>query len=233
VELLHAIAAQPRLYNLARTDSPTNCELCRVYIKFSHDGHSCDVAARLLSSSRDRIPTTTLTAQCLKEALTALEDGQARGLVVYKLDRLARNLTIQETTLALAWGLDATVYAVDLGEVQRDDPDDPMKAALRQMVGVFAQLERGMIAARLRAGRRLKAARGGYAGGAPPFGWRAEGRELVADAEEQATRERIIDLRGEGLSLRTIAAVLAAEGRRSKRGGRWYRETLRQVLAAS
>ena len=64
-----------------------------------------------------------------------VEDGTASGLVVYKLDELARSLTVQEGTLAKVWGLGGSVFSVDLGEVARDDPDDPMRTAMRQMVG--------------------------------------------------------------------------------------------------
>jgi len=35
------------------------------------------------------------------------------------------------------------------------------------------------------AGKAQKVAKGGYGGGRPPFGWRAEGKELVPDAREQ------------------------------------------------
>src|SRR5688572_22577813 len=83
-----------------------------------------------------------------------------------------------------AWALGATVYAVDLGEVPRDDPDDPMRTALRQMVGVFAQLERGTVVARLRAGRRRKHELGGYAFGAPAYGQRTVEGVLVPDETE-------------------------------------------------
>lgn len=166
----------------------------------------------------------------LLDALASLESGEAGGLVTYRLDRLARKLTVQEATLARVWSLGGSVFAVDLGEVPQDDPDDPMRTALRQMIGVFAQLDRGMIAARLRAGRRMKAVSGGYAGGAPRFGQRAEGRELVPDEAELATAERIHELANEGRSSRQIADVLNAEGRRSKRGGTWSSATVCRVL---
>ncbi len=168
----------------------------------------------------------------LHEALAAVKHGPAEGVVVYRLDRLARKLTVQEATLAKVWEMRATVFAVDIGEVPRDDPDDPMKTALRQMIGVFAQLERGMIAARLRAGRQLKADRGGYAGfGAPPFGTRAVDGELIDDPGERQAVERALVLRASGASLRTIAAVLTEEGYRPKRTDRWHPESLRRVLA--
>jgi len=107
-----------------------------------------------------------------------------------------------------------------------------MRTAMRQMVGVFAQLERGMIAARMRAGRRLKAERGGYTGGGIPLGYRAAGGELVVHADEAATRARIFELRDEGLSLRMIASALEQEGHPPKKGGRWHAESIRKVLLA-
>lgn len=170
------------------------------------------------------------TRRGLLEALNAIEDRQADGLIVARLDRLARNLTVQEGTLAKVWNLGGTVFSVDLGEVAQDDPDDPVRTALRQMVGVFAQLERGMIAARLRAGRRQKAEQGGYAYGAPPFGFRAEDGELVPDAIEQETIRRAVDLRNEGKSLRAIGAALESEGRRPRRSERWHPRTIGAVL---
>jgi DNA invertase Pin-like site-specific DNA recombinase len=167
----------------------------------------------------------------LPEALTALRDGRGDGLVVARLDRLARNLSVQEAVLAKVWDLRCDVYAVDLGLVARDDPDDPMRTALRQMVGVFAQLERSMISKRLRDGRRHKAEQGGYAYGAPGLGYRAEGGELVADDAEQAVVNRIRELHAAGQSTRQIAATLEAEGHRTKRGGSWQSMTVARVIA--
>lgn len=169
----------------------------------------------------------------LLDALAFIEAGEVSGLVAYRLDRLARKLTVQEATLARAWSLGACVFAVDLGEVAQDDPDDPMRTALRQMVGVFAQLDRGMIAARLRAGRRMKAESGGYAGGAPRFGQRAEGRALVPDDTEQETLKRIVTLAEAGMSSRRIADALNCEGRPSKRGSVWSSATVCRVLRAA
>ncbi len=165
----------------------------------------------------------------LAAALVDVEDG-AGALVVAKLDRLARQLTVQEAVLAQVWRLGARVFSADAGEVLRDDPDDPMRTAMRQMVGVFAQLERATITARLRAGRKAKVTRGGYAYGAPRLGMRAEDRALVADPGEQATIARMVELRGQGLSLRQICNALEAEGRPTKRGGQWHPTVVARVL---
>jgi DNA invertase Pin-like site-specific DNA recombinase len=111
-----------------------------------------------------------------------------------------------------------------------DDPDDPMRTAMRQMMGVFSQLERSMLTARMRAGRQMKADKGGYAFGAPPLGYEAHDGALIRKEEEQATVHRIMSLRGEGRSLREIARVLADEGHAPKRSNRWHPQTLAAII---
>jgi DNA invertase Pin-like site-specific DNA recombinase len=171
------------------------------------------------------------TREGLYEALEAVK-GSAEGLVIYNLDRLARNLSVQEAILASVWESGAAVFSLgDGGEVLQDDPDDPMRTAMRQMRGVFAQLERAMIAKRMRDGRRRKAELGGFAFGSPAYGYRAENRSLVPADVEQAALIRIRELRASGASLREIAEALTAEGYRPKRSTKWHPETLRRIVA--
>jgi len=103
----------------------------------------------------------------LTEALAAIRFNGAQGLVVTTLDRLARSLTVQEAILAQVWSAGGKVFATDDGEVLADDPDDPARTFIRQVMGAVGQLERGLIARRLRRGRQHKAETGGYAWGAP------------------------------------------------------------------
>lgn len=166
----------------------------------------------------------------------AVESGHAEGAVVARLDRLARKLTVQEAALAHLWRAGGSVFAVDGGEVLQDDSDDPMRTAMRQMVGVFSELERSMIAKRMRDGRRAKAERGGYAFGRPGYGFKAEGGELVTDDAQQAALRRIRELRAEGRSYREMADILTAEGHKPKgnkteTSGKWHPESLRRIVA--
>ena len=168
----------------------------------------------------------------LAEALRALRDGDADGLVVYRLDRLARDLVLQEQLLAEIRHLGRRVFTTSAAEAGylEDDPDDPSRKLIRQILGAVDDYERGMIALRLRSGRRAKAARGGFAYGSPPLGFRAEGGELVPVDDEQATLRRVVDLHAQGASLRSIAETLNAEGRRTKRGARWHPQTVARIL---
>lgn len=169
-------------------------------------------------------------------ALTVIRSGDADGIIVRDLDRLARAVTVQEAILAEVWRWNGVMYTAT-GEVPKDDPDDPMRTAMREMMAVFSGLERRMIAKRMRDGRRAKAARGGHAEGSIPFGWRTDPDNpsnphgaLAAEDTERAAVARMLALDAEGRSLREIAAVLTAEGVPTKRGGRWQANTVRRIL---
>lgn len=166
----------------------------------------------------------------LMDALGWISTGRADGVAAPNLDRVARELTIQEAVLALVWAHGGRAFTADHGEHLEDDDDDPMRTAMRQMRGVFAQLERGLIRKRLKDGRAIKAEAGGYAGGAPRYGLRAEGGELVVDPAEQVGEARATELRAAGLSLQTIAEALQIEGVPTKRGGPWSKGMVARVL---
>ena len=168
-------------------------------------------------------------------ALTAAIDliaiGKAEGLVCYSLDRLAREITVQEAILAKVWEeAGGQVFTTDHGEVQRDDPDDPMRTAMRKMAGVMYELDRRLVVARLRRGRRLKAERGGFAGGGVRYGFTTDRKQLVPDQAEQEIARRIRRLHRGGLSIRKITDQLNAEQVPAKRGGTWHPTTVARVL---
>ncbi|MFE6157065.1 recombinase family protein [Streptomyces sp. NPDC057889] len=170
----------------------------------------------------------------LGAALSWIEDKKVDGIVAPNLDRLARELVVQEAALAQTWKHGGRAFMADQGEIVPDDPEDPMRTAMRQMMGVFAQLDRGMTVAKLRRGRRIKGEKGEYAYGAPPYGWQAHKKNLTEEEMEQAGRARARQLRDEDeLSFREICEVLEAEEIRPKRGERWHPETVRRLLANS
>jgi hypothetical protein len=129
----------------------------------------------------------------LSEALNALEDGMAEGINVARLDRLARTLIVQEG-LSKVWSLSGGVFSTDSGEVMEDDPDDPLRTALRQMIGVFGQLERSMIASRFGPVEGRSTLRVDTPTEHRPFGFRAEGRALVPVEDEQMIIARMREL---------------------------------------
>lgn len=172
------------------------------------------------------------TRAALAEALHLLKDRIAGGLVVYRLDRLARDLVLQEQLLAEVRRMGAEPFTTSAAEAGylADDPGDPSRRLIRQVLGAVNEYERAMIALRLRSGRAAKASKGGFAYGSPAYGQRAVDRALVADQAEQDVIRQIRSRRGDGASLREIAAELNAAGIRPKRGSAWHPQTVSRVI---
>lgn len=166
----------------------------------------------------------------LAEAFAGLAAGRASCLVVYRLDRLARDLVLAETLVQRLRDQGTPVRSASEPDLDTDT-DDPTKVLVRQVLGAISQYERQVIRGRMLAGKAAKAARGGYVGGRPRFGWRAEGGQLVADEAEQAVVRRARELRGRGLSLRAIGAQLGASGVSPRGGGRWGPTQVSRILA--
>lgn len=169
----------------------------------------------------------------LAEVLGALRDREAVGVVVPRLDRLARDLIVQESLLAEFWRGGWDVWSATPSEAHylMDDPEDPSRTLIRQVLGAVSQYERAMIRLRLASGRRRKGETGGYAFGAPPLGYRSVDNALVKDADEQRVLRRMRALKREGQSLRQIGDTLLAEGLQPKRGERWHPTTVARALA--
>lgn len=169
----------------------------------------------------------------LAEALEALRSGPASALVVVRLDRLAPDVILQEQLLREIWNSGSEVYSCSVSEghyLTRDDPEDPSRKLIRTILGAVAAYERDMISLRLRAGRRRKADRGGFAYGSPPFGFRSEGGELVPEAREQQVAALITQLRREGASLPRICSTLEEAGHQPRRGQRWHPTVVQRII---
>lgn len=182
-----------------------------------------------LSGTLEAIDRPGLTA-----AIEAVKDG-ADGIVVADLDRFARALTVQEAALAVIWKEGGRVFlASQASEVHANDPDDPARGFIRQVMGAVAEFEKNQAVKRMRDGKRAKAAAGGKAVGAYAFGWRGEGsgrqRDAAPDPAEQETVRRILALRDDGHSYREIAALLSADNASTRFGrDRWAPMTIKRI----
>lgn len=172
----------------------------------------------------------------LASALEMLTSGSAKGLVVYRLDRLARDLVLQEQLLMEIRRKDAEVFSTAGGEQDylKDDPDDPSRRLIRQILGAVNEYERGMIRLRLRRGRERKAERGEYAGGRPSFGYAAIAGELVAAPEEQQVIDEARKLRASGASIRAIGTELTRRGYTTRTGKvQWHPTQVARLLQST
>jgi DNA invertase Pin-like site-specific DNA recombinase len=166
------------------------------------------------------------TRQGLATALARVERGDAAALVVYRYDRLARDLILQETVISRLEAGGASVLSVT--EPAMAD-DDATRVLIRQVMGAFSQYEKTLIRGRMTSGRDAKKAAGGYVGGRPPYGWQAVGAELVPNPSESAVVDTVDRMRADGASYRTIAAALADAGHTTRTGGQWDPAQVRRI----
>jgi DNA invertase Pin-like site-specific DNA recombinase len=166
----------------------------------------------------------------LQEALTAIAERRASGLVVRRLAVLGTRDLLQDVVFALILRYGGALFTCEEGMLDWDSPADANRRDARQALRALTLLDHCVRAMRARIRRRRKVARGGYAGGAPRFGLRAEAHELVVEPTEQAALDRIAELRQAGVSFRAIAASLHEEGFQPKRSDRWHPETIRRIV---
>jgi site-specific DNA recombinase len=137
-------------------------------------------------------------------------------------DRLSRDLYFQlfiEKELKKAGKSYLAIYQESLSE-----GDSPMINAMRQMAGVFAELEKNMIVRRLANGRKHKTlARGIKASGNVPFGYAYAGKgtrdkRVVVDLDQAEIVREMFGMASNGVSVRQIARAMTDRGVVNSRG---------------
>jgi site-specific DNA recombinase len=156
-----------------------------------------------------------------QEMLIALLSNGTRNVLIERMDRIARDIVIQESILK-----DLIRRGFELISVSEPDlcSSDPYRSAMRQMLGVFAELDRKTIVLKLRAARNRKKAQTGRCEGRKPFGH--------YDGESEI-RTRILGLRVSGGNYENIAKALNGEGLKTRSGGQWYPATVRRILLSN
>jgi DNA invertase Pin-like site-specific DNA recombinase len=170
--------------------------------------------------------------QGLPIAMAFIAQGVADGIVVWKLDRLARDVVLQETILRDITRKGGRLYSTHQAEQETlDEPNEPQRQLIRVILGAIASYESAMVRSRMMAGKRLKSTNGGYIGGPTPFGTQnGPDGELEPNEDEVVTLRRMVELREQGLGYLKIANALNAEGLSTRSGSPWQPTTIRTIL---
>jgi DNA invertase Pin-like site-specific DNA recombinase len=145
--------------------------------------------------------------------------GSVNTIVIEKMDRLARDLMVQEVTVA-----DLNKQGVNLISVMEPDlmASDSSRILMRQLMGAVAQYDKNQIVSKLRGARQRMKLKTGRCEGRKPFGYRKGEREVVS---------RMNELRAAGMGFDRIAATLNAEGIKTRTPGKkWHGNAVNQIL---
>jgi len=177
-----------------------------------------------ISGTKDELDRPTF-----QDMITDVLSNGVKTIVVESLDRLARELMIQEQILMYLARKDICLISANTGEDVTDAVrSDPMKKALIQIQGVFAELDKSQLVNKLRKGReKVKQDRG-----------KCEGRKHYGEnsEEERTIMRRITYLRRlsrgqqKRMSFQKIADVLNDDGIKTILGKNWTAMGVKNVI---
>lgn len=160
----------------------------------------------------------SLSRPGMERLLAMVDRGEVQTVIIAKLDRLTRSVKDLATLLE-------RFQKRNVGLVSVSESLDTKSAAGRLVLNIMcavSQWEREAIGERTRDAMRHKKAKGERVG-AVPYGFRIadDGRTLIEDRDEQATLQRIRNMKAAGLSVRAIASALNEQGYRTRKGTAW------------
>ena len=155
------------------------------------------------------------------EMMGLLLNNGVRTVLVERLDRLGRDLMVQESVIA-----DFQRKGLTLVRVSEPDLliDDPSRILMRRMLGAFFEYEKTLLVAKLRGARQRVKAENGRCEGKKPYGTFPGESDVI---------ERMRQLRRDKQAVDTIAETLNAEGVKPRAGALWHSMTVYRILKAN
>lgn len=145
-----------------------------------------------------------------------------RTIVVESLDRLARQYDIQQQLATYLASKELTLISANTGEdITAALMGDPMRRALVQIQGIFAELDKNLLVAKLRKARERKRARGERVEGKKPYGFYQD---------EGPIHQSILRLASCGVKSDDIAKNLNDIKTFTRSGKPWSGQTIRKIL---
>jgi site-specific DNA recombinase len=207
-------------------------EACRDFIRQRADAGWIAIDQRFDDEGESG---ATLTRPALARLLQWVEAREVDRVVVYRLDRLTRNVLDWARLVARfrEAGIEISVVTGNLHHGVYAAGD-----LLLNLSVVFAEFERDIIVTRLHDAHAARRYRGLRSAGRIPFGYVSDPvtRQLVIHPEEAASVTRIFEMAAEGHLPAEIAAWLNERGLRTKRlgsvgGHPWSARAVLRVLS--
>ena len=170
-----------------------------------------------------------------KESRPALDEllyGEAKNppveaVVVPKSDRMARDIKLYFYYMMVLERKNMELISATESVV---NDDTGLGNVYKALILFVAEQERKNITKRTSGGRRIKAARGGYSGGKPPYGYKPIDGKLTIVEEEAENVRYIINAKEGGATYQGIIDELRKMGRRSRNGEYFCVSTVQGII---
>lgn len=160
--------------------------------------------------------------------MARIRTGEFSHLVVWKIDRISRNLL----DFAAMYEEIKKLGVVFVSKNEQFDTSSAMGEAMLKIILVFAELERNMTSERVTAVMLSRANNGQWNGGRIPFGYNYDKstREFSINEEEASIIRKIYDLYEANRSLLFVAKTLNEKGLLPRSGIPWNPTTVSTML---
>lgn len=166
-----------------------------------------------------------LNRPAIQELLREVESGRIGHVIIYKLDRMIRNVENLGFLLRLFEKKEVTLSSVQ----ESLDTSTASGRMVVNLLGMIAQWERETIAERTQVALDVKRRNGEKLGGRVPYGYRSKKGVLVPHDPEQAVVRGIVKARQEGRGYQDIALALDEQGVKPRGAKRWYTSQVRSI----
>ena len=158
---------------------------------------------------------------------TILRENRVSSIVVEGMDRLARELMVQEQLISYLASKGIDLYSANTSEnVTQAIKDDPVKKAMVQIQGVFSELEKSRLVQKLRKARNAVRENVGRCEGRKPYGT-LEGELEVVELIKSLYRKPKGKKR---LSYRKIADELNSRNIKPRLAEKWEAMTVYSII---
>lgn len=168
------------------------------------------------------------------ELIKAIEAGQVKKVIVYRLDRFSRSIA----DFSSLWDLFQQYGVEFLSVTENFDTSSPMGRAMLYIILVFAQLERETTAERVKDNYIHRFSLGVWPGGPAPYGFSLtkimdDGRRvstLIANENAEIVKTIFREYAKPETSLRSLARALTEKGIHGPKREAWDNVTLSRLL---
>ena len=176
--------------------------------------------------SDDGFSASSTSRPALQKLVQDIKDNKIERVIVVKIDRITRRIKDLLDLLELF----ETHSVAFKSLTQPVDSSTSMGRAFLNLLGTFAELERGMTSERVSEAMTIMSKKGRWLGGVVSFGYSAKNKELIINSQEAEIVKKIYNKYLELESLRGVTNWLNSNGYRTRNKKYWAAASISRII---
>ncbi|MFA5092344.1 MAG: recombinase family protein [Candidatus Omnitrophota bacterium] len=174
----------------------------------------------------DGFSASSTSRPALQKLIQEIKENKIERVIVVKIDRITRRI---KDLLDLV-ELFETHSVAFKSLTQPVDSSTSMGRAFINLLGTFAELERGMTSERVSEAMTIMSKKGKWLGGVVPFGYSAKNKELIPNPPEAEIIKKIYNKYLELESLRGVVHWLNSNGYKTRNKKYWATASIGRII---